>query len=89
MLDSMLAKLKMLSMNFGAQKQERLTREPAGEALLCVEAWQSGLLHRAYPSADVWASKALPTVSGCVNPRKGGVIATKGADRPLLVLEGD
>jgi len=22
-------------------------------------------------------------VSGCVNPRKGGVIATKGADRPL------
>jgi len=22
-------------------------------------------------------------VSGCVNPHKGGVIATKGADRPL------
>jgi hypothetical protein len=22
-------------------------------------------------------------VSGCVNPRKGGAIATKGADRPL------
>src|SRR6185437_10637638 len=25
----------------------------------CAEAWQSGLLHRAYPSADVWASNPL------------------------------
>src|SRR5215471_7546646 len=33
----------------------------AGGALLCTEAWQSGLLHRAYPSADVWASKPLLT----------------------------
>jgi hypothetical protein len=28
-------------------------------AFLCAEAWQSGLLHRAYPSADLWASKPL------------------------------
>src|SRR5258706_6465065 len=31
----------------------------AGGAFLCAEAWQSGLLHRAYPSADVWASNPL------------------------------
>ena len=31
----------------------------AGGALLRSEAWQSGLLHRAYPSADLWASKPL------------------------------
>ena len=31
----------------------------AGEAFLRSEAWQSGLLHRAYPSADVWASNPL------------------------------
>jgi len=28
-------------------------------------------------------SKLAGCVSGCVNPHKGGVIATKGADRPL------
>lgn len=28
-------------------------------AFLRLEAWQSGLLHRAYPSADLWASKPL------------------------------
>jgi hypothetical protein len=28
-------------------------------AFLRSEAWQSGLLHRAYPSADVWASNPL------------------------------
>ena len=28
-------------------------------AFLLSEAWQSGLSHRAYPSADLWASKPL------------------------------
>jgi hypothetical protein len=37
----------------------RPTGLSAGEAFLCAEAWQSGLLHRAYPSADVWASNPL------------------------------
>jgi hypothetical protein len=31
-------------------KQRRPTGLSAGGALLCAEAWQSGLLHRAYPS---------------------------------------
>jgi hypothetical protein len=48
-------------MKQGSSIQERLTCNVAGEALLCVEAWQSGLLHRAYPSADVWATKPLLT----------------------------
>jgi hypothetical protein len=33
-------------------------------AFLCAEAWQSGLLHRAYPSAGVWASIPLVTSRG-------------------------
>src|ERR1700694_5164739 len=33
-------------------------------AFLCAEAWQSGLLHRAYPSAGVWASIPLATSRG-------------------------
>jgi hypothetical protein len=39
--------------------EKRPTSFSAGRAFLCVEAWQSGLLHRAYPSADVWASNPL------------------------------
>ena len=41
------------------QKQERPVRRQAGGTLLCVEAWQSGLLHRAFLPADLWASKPL------------------------------
>ena len=41
------------------RKQQRPTGLSAGGAFLCAEAWQSGLLHRAYPSADLWASKPL------------------------------
>jgi hypothetical protein len=40
-------------------EQERLTRRQAGGAFLYVEVWQSGLLHRAYLSADAWVSKPL------------------------------
>ena len=40
---------------------KRPTGLSAGGAFLCAEAWQSGLLHRAYPSADVWASNPLVT----------------------------
>lgn len=31
----------------------------AGGAFFIPEAWQSGLSHRAYPSADLWASNPL------------------------------
>src|ERR1700683_1703086 len=42
------------------QERSRLARAVfAGEAFLRLEAWQSGLSHRAYPSADLWASKPL------------------------------
>lgn len=44
-----------------AQNNERPTGLSAGGAFLRAEAWQSGLLHRAYPSADVWASNPLVT----------------------------
>jgi hypothetical protein len=46
-------------MNDGMHRQERPTRRQAGGAFLHVDAWQSGLLHRAYPSADAWVSKPL------------------------------
>src|ERR1700722_18548559 len=46
------------------QKQRRPTGLSAGGAFLCAEAWQSGLLHRAYPSAGVWASIPLVTSRG-------------------------
>lgn len=39
--------------------EKRPTCGFAGGAFLRAEAWQSGLLHRAYPSADVWASNPL------------------------------
>ena len=37
--------------------RKRPTGLSAGGAFLCAEAWQSGLLQRAYPSPDLWASK--------------------------------
>jgi hypothetical protein len=40
-------------------QQERPVRSNADGAFLRSEAWQRGLLHRAYPSADVWASNPL------------------------------
>lgn len=39
--------------------QERPTSRKAGRAFLRSEAWQSGLSHRAYLPADLWASKPL------------------------------
>jgi hypothetical protein len=48
-------------MNKHNTKQNRPTCISAGEAFLSVEAWQSGLLHRAYPSAVVRASNPLIT----------------------------
>lgn len=39
--------------------EKRPTSLSAGGAFLPLEAWQSGLSHRAYPSADLWASKPL------------------------------
>src|SRR4051794_31191073 len=46
------------------QKHERPAGLSAGGAFLRVEAWQSGLLHRAYPSAGVWVSIPLATSRG-------------------------
>jgi hypothetical protein len=40
-------------------KHERPTCGFAGGAFLRSEAWQSGLLHRAYPSADVWVGNPV------------------------------
>src|SRR4051812_31817984 len=42
-----------------AHKQNSPVRIAAGGAFLRSETWQSGLLHRAYPSADAWASNPL------------------------------
>src|SRR6185312_4856883 len=41
------------------QKHQRPAGLSAGGAFLCAEAWQSGLSHRAYLPADLWASKPL------------------------------
>ena len=53
------------SIEFGMVTELHTRKRPtcfsAGEAFLCTEAWQSGLLHRAYPSAVVWASNPLVT----------------------------
>ena len=54
-------KHNVTAMNKHTTKQSRPTCISAGEAILSVEAWQSGLLHRAYPSADVRASNPLIT----------------------------
>lgn len=43
-----------------------------------LEAWQSGLLHRAYPSADVWASNPL-TASREFEPHRFHHIQSSGA----------
>src|ERR1700731_2074007 len=47
-----------------AHNNKRPAGLSAGGAFLCAEAWQSGLLHRAYPSAGVWASIPLVTSRG-------------------------
>ena len=46
-------------MQMALPKGQRPDRLQAAGAFLRSEAWQSGLLHRAYPSADVWASNPL------------------------------
>lgn len=48
--------LKMLSIT---QTEKRSAGLLAGGAFLRAEAWQSGLSHRAYPSADLWVSIPL------------------------------
>ena len=49
--------------NAGMVRQMHQNKRPTGlsadGAFLRLEAWQSGLSHRAYPSADLWASKPL------------------------------
>lgn len=59
MLASSECKHILLRMVIDTQKQLRPTGLSAGGAFLCAEAWQSGLLQRAYPSPDLWASKPL------------------------------
>lgn len=60
------------------EDQKRPSCIPAGRAFLRSEAWQSGLLHRAYPSADVWASNPL-TASREFEPHRFHHL-TSGAD---------
>jgi hypothetical protein len=43
----------------GSPTRRTPRQRKARGAFLRSEAWQSGLLHRAYPSADVWASNPL------------------------------
>lgn len=45
------------------RRMRPISRKADG-AFLCAEAWQSGLLHRAYSSAGVWASIPLVTSRG-------------------------
>jgi hypothetical protein len=76
------------SMNTKMLMLERPTCIPAGGAFLCSEAWQSGLLHRAYPSADVWASNPL-TASREFEPHRfhhqtSGPVAVEAAPSPDL-----
>src|ERR1700681_2998856 len=52
------------AMMIDTQKHQRPAGLSAGGAFLCAEAWQSGLLHRASPSAGVWASIPLVTSRG-------------------------
>src|ERR1700744_6524246 len=53
------SKHNVASMVLGIHKQNGPVRSNADGAFLRSETWQSGLLHRAYPSADLWASKPL------------------------------
>src|SRR5258705_10015924 len=64
MLAFQFSKHIVASMVRSTHKQERPAGLSAGGAFLCAEAWQSGLLHRAYPSAGVWASIPLVTSRG-------------------------
>lgn len=73
-------------MDEGIHTQERPASRKAGGAFLRSEAWQSGLLHRAYPSADVWASNPL-TASREFEPHRfhhltSGVAVLAGAATP-------
>src|SRR5260370_10182579 len=61
MLANRFGKHIMASMVRSTQEYQRPAGLSAGGAFLCAEAWQSGLLHRAYPSAGVWASIPLVT----------------------------
>src|SRR5437763_6715077 len=67
----------------------RPTGLSAGGAFLYAEAWQSGLLLRAYPSADVWASNPL-TASREFEPHRfhhhliSGPVAAQTAPIPGL-----
>jgi hypothetical protein len=50
----------MIQRNYPINSSEkRLPNLGVGEAFLYQEAWQSGLSHRSYPPADLWASKPL------------------------------
>src|SRR5713226_3306343 len=71
-----------------AHNNERPAGPSAGGAFLCAEAWQSGLLHRAYPSAGVWASIPLVTSRGFETHRfhhqTSGPVAALTAPSPDL-----
>jgi hypothetical protein len=59
MLDTVLTVKHIADMLSIAHTDERPNYLSVAGAFLCAEAWQSGLSHRAYPPADLWASKPL------------------------------
>ena len=86
MLASIFSKHYNKFMQEPVHKENRPVRIAAGGAVLRLEAWQSGLLHRAYPSADVWASNPL-TASREFEPhrfhhRTSGAAVLAGAAAP-------
>ncbi len=68
------------------QTHERPAGLTAGGAFLCAEAWQSGLSHRAYLPADLWASKPLagsrPFESDRFHHQTSGAIAVAPVTTP-------
>jgi hypothetical protein len=52
-------KHKIAAMMIETHTSKRPTGLSAGRAFLCAEASHSGLVQRAYPSPDLWASKPL------------------------------
>lgn len=75
-----------------AATQERLPCEIAGEALCCAETWQSGLLHRAYPSASATGVQPLQALRGFETHRlhqpKAGPEAVDAAAGPWIEATG-
>jgi hypothetical protein len=73
----------MLSIDHTAERPSYLS---VAGAFLCAEAWQSGLSHRAYLPADLWASKPLagsrPFESDRFHHLSSGAVAVDAVTTP-------